>query len=159
MILRALFEQMVGVVSPYAANPLNYNPFRSLVEEFFDFDAIRKSDGCKLFLAATHVQTGKIRDLSQPRDQRRCADGERSCVPTMFQAVEVDGEYYWDGGYVANPAIFPLIDECDAGDVVLVQLTSSRAPRAAAARRRDQGALSRNYAERLSGPARSGPFT
>ena len=127
-MLRALFEQMVGVVSPYAANPLNYNPFRSLVEDFFDFDAIRKSDGCKLFLAATHVQTGKIR-IFHNREISADALMATSCVPTMFQAVEVDGEYYWDGGYVANPAIFPLIGECDAVDIVLVQLTSSRAPR------------------------------
>ena len=128
MILRAFFEQMIGSVSPYAANPLNYNPFRSLVEEFFDCDAIQKSDDCKLFLAATHVQTGKIR-IFHNREISTDTLMASSCVPTMFQAVEVDGEYYWDGGYVANPAIFPLIGECDAVDIVLVQLTSSRAPR------------------------------
>jgi NTE family protein len=128
MMLRAWFEQVLGVVSPYDSNPLNYNPFRSLVEEFFDFDAIRKSDGCKLFLAATHVQTGKIR-IFHNREISADALMATSCVPTMFQAIEVDGEYYWDGGYVANPALFPLIDECDSTDVVLVQLTSSRVPR------------------------------
>src|SRR5450755_854972 len=122
MILRAFFEQMVGNVSPYASNPFNYNPFRSLVEGFFDFDAIRKSDGCKLFLAATHVQTGKIR-IFHNREISAESLMATSCVPTMFQAVEVDGEYYWDGGYVANPAIFPLIEECEAADVVLVPLT------------------------------------
>jgi NTE family protein len=127
MILGAMLEQMVGNVSPYAANPLNHNPFRSLVEDFFDFDAIRKSDRCKLFLAATHVQTGKIR-IFHNREISADALMATSCVPTMFQAVKVDGEYYWDGGYVANPAIFPLIHECDAADVVLVQLTSSRVP-------------------------------
>ena len=128
MMLRALFEQMVGVVSPYTSNPLNYNPFRSLVEEFFDFDAIRKPDACKLFLAATHVQTGKIR-IFHNREIGPDALMATSCVPTLFQAIEIDGEYYWDGGYVANPAIFPLIDECEAEDVVLVQLTNSRVPR------------------------------
>jgi NTE family protein len=128
MIMRAFFEQMVGSVSPYAANPLNYNPFRSLVEEFFDFDAIRTSDACKLFLAATHVQTGKIR-IFHNREITAESLMATSCVPTMFQAVEVDGEYYWDGGYVANPAIFPLIDECEGGDIVLVPLTNSRVSR------------------------------
>jgi NTE family protein len=128
MILRAFFEQMVGNVSPYASNPLNYNPFRTLVEEFFDFDAIRKYDGCKLFLAATHVQTGKIR-IFHNREISAETLMATSCVPTMFQAVEVDGEHYWDGGYVANPAIFPLIEECEAADVVLVPLTHIRAPR------------------------------
>jgi len=128
MIIREFFEQMVGNVSPYAANPLNYNPFRSLIEDFFDFDAIRKSDGCKLFLAATHVQTGKIK-IFHNREISADALMATSCVPTMFQAVEVDGEYYWDGGYVANPAIFPLIDECGAADIVLVPLTSSNVSR------------------------------
>src|SRR5205085_7308382 len=115
-------------VSPYAANPLNYNPFRALVDEFFDFDAIRASDRCKLFLAATHVQTGKIR-IFHNREISADALMATSCVPTLFQAIEIDGEYYWDGGYVANPAIFPLIDQCDAEDVVLVQLTNSRVAR------------------------------
>jgi NTE family protein len=134
MILRTFFEQLVGNVSPYAANPLNLNPFRSLVEAFFDFEAIRKSDGCRLFLAATHVQTGKIR-IFHNREISADTLMATSCVPTMFQAVKVDGEFYWDGGYVANPAIFPLIDECDVAEVVLVPLTSSlcaRLPRQSA---------------------------
>ncbi len=125
MIFGAFMEQMVGNISPYTANPFNYNPFRSLVEAFFDFDAIRRSDGCKLFLAATHVLSGKIR-IFHNREVTADSLMATSCVPTMFQAVEVDGEYYWDGGYVANPAIFPLIEECDGSDIVLVSLTNSR---------------------------------
>ncbi len=82
-------------------------PSVRLWRTFFDFDAIRKSDGCKLFLAATHVLSGKIR-IFHNREITADALMATSCVPTMFQAVEVDGEYYWDGGYVANPAIFPL---------------------------------------------------
>ncbi len=128
MILRTFFEQLVGNVSPYTANPLNFNPFRTLIEDFFDFDAIRGSDICPLFLAATHVQTGKIK-IFHTREISADALMATSCVPTMFQAVEIDGEYYWDGGYVANPAIFPLIHQCDATDVVLVPLTSSRTAR------------------------------
>ena len=128
MMLRAMFKPMMGTISPYVANPLNYNPFRSLVEHFFDFDAIRAYDRCKLFLAATHVGTGKIR-IFHNREIDCDALMATSCVPTMFQAVEVGGEYYWDGGYVANPAIFPLIDECSAKDIVLVQLTTSRCER------------------------------
>jgi NTE family protein len=134
MMVGAFMEQLIGSVSPYIANPFNYNPFRSLVEAFFDFDAIRNSDGCKLFLAATHVLSGKIR-IFHNREITADALMATSCVPTMFQAVAVDGEYYWDGGYVANPAIFPLIEECDAPDIVLVPLTNSRAaglPRQAA---------------------------
>ena len=128
MMLRAMLEPLMGTISPYAANPLNYSPFRSLVEDFFDFDAIRAYDRCKLFLAATHVRTGKIR-VFHNREIDCDTLMATSCVPTMFHAVEVGGEYYWDGGYVANPAIFPLIDECNAKDIVLVQLTRSRCER------------------------------
>jgi NTE family protein len=98
---------------------------RALIEEFFDFDALRRHDRCKLFLAATHVGTGKVR-IFHNREITADALLATSCVPTMFQAVEVDGEPYWDGGYIANPALFPLIEECAAKDVVLVQLTKSR---------------------------------
>jgi NTE family protein len=128
MIFNALFRPLLDNFSPYVTNPLNYNPFRSLVEEFFDFPALRAFERCKLFLAATHVKTGKIRIF---HNREITADSllATSCVPTLFQAVEVDGEHYWDGGYIANPAIFPLINECTAKDIVLVQLTKSRSQR------------------------------
>ena len=45
-----------------------------------------------------------------------------ACLPFLFKAVEIDGEAYWEGGYMGNPALFPLVDECDAGDIVLIQI-------------------------------------
>lgn len=45
-----------------------------------------------------------------------------ACLPTLFKAVEIDGEAYWDGGYMGNPALFPLIDECEARDLVIVRI-------------------------------------
>jgi NTE family protein len=125
---QAFLRPFVGNLSPYSANPFNYNPFRALVEEFFDFPALQRYERCKLFLAATHVHTGKVRIF---HNEEITADAlmATSCVPTLFQAVQVDGEYYWDGGYIANPAIFPLINECTAKDIVLVQLTKSRSAR------------------------------
>jgi NTE family protein len=45
-----------------------------------------------------------------------------ACLPTMFQAVEIDGEPYWDGGYAGNPSMAPLVRECNAADTILVQI-------------------------------------
>jgi NTE family protein len=90
--------------------------------ETVDFDALR-SGRCpvKLFLSATNVRTGKIKvfenDTIGPDAVLASA-----CLPLMFQAVEIDGEHYWDGGYMGNPAIFPLIYGCDSRDVVIVHI-------------------------------------
>ncbi len=124
MVLQACFGVWLRNLSPYQLNPQNRNPLRDLIETFFDFAALREHDRCKLFLAATAVRTGKIR-IFHNREITPDALMASSCVPTLFHAVEVDGEPYWDGGYIANPAIFPLINECEAKDVVLVQLTRS----------------------------------
>ena len=45
-----------------------------------------------------------------------------ACLPTMFQAIEIDGESYWDGGYAGNPTITPLVRECRSRDTILVQI-------------------------------------
>ncbi len=128
MMLRPLLQPFLANLSPYILNPTNYNPFRDFVEEYFDFETLRETDRWKLFLAATHVETGKIKIF---HNEELSTDSlmATTCLPTVFQAVQVDGEYYWDGGYIANPAIFPLINECDAKDIVVVQLTKSRCPR------------------------------
>jgi NTE family protein len=107
--------------SPYQLNPLNFNPLREVLERHVDFDALRRHSEIKLFIAATNVETCKVRIF-------RCADLSAdavlasACLPHLFQAVAIDGEYYWDGGYVGNPAIYPLIYDCDSRDVLIVHL-------------------------------------
>ena len=110
--------------SPYDINPSNKNPFGDFVKDFFDFSAIRNNKERKIFLGTTHVKTGKVKVFSNPDF---CSDVlmASACLPFMFQAVQVDGEYYWDGGFIANPAIFPLIYECDTSDVIVVQVTKT----------------------------------
>lgn len=109
-------------LSPYQLNPTNWNPFREFVNNFFDFKAIRESKDRKIFLGATHVKTGRVKIFS---NSEFCADAlmASACLPFMFQTVKVDGEDYWDGGYIANPAIYPLIYNCEAKDIILIQLT------------------------------------
>lgn len=113
---------MQGVLSPYQVNPMDINLLRTLVEEFFDFDLLQTAKALKLFLCATHVETGKLKlfDLPSLSVQKVLAS---ACLPFLFQAVEVDGEHYWDGGFVGNPAIYPLIYECTAQDIIVIQLT------------------------------------
>src|SRR5215467_3531720 len=107
-------------LSPYDLNPLNINPLRELVERFVDFETLRKSD-VALFVSATNVHTGRLRIF--PRE-KITADVvmASACLPFLFRAVEIDGEPYWDGGYLANPPIFPFFSQTESEDVLIVQI-------------------------------------
>jgi NTE family protein len=120
-------------LSPYDINPLEINPLRDALEELIDFDRVRSSNEAKLFISATNVWTGKIRifDRTELTAKHILAS---ACLPNIFQAVEIDGEPYWDGGYVGNPALFPLFYETKTDDILLVQinpLERRRTPRTA----------------------------
>jgi NTE family protein len=113
-------DLMTRVLSPYDLNPLGINPLRSILDESIDFDRIARSP-IKLFVTATNVHTGRgriFRNAEIPADVLLAS----ACLPTMFQAVEIDGEPYWDGGYAGNPTITPLIRESDSIDTILVQI-------------------------------------
>lgn len=107
--------------SPYEFNPLNINPLREVVEETVDFELVRACDHLKVFLAATNVHTGKIRVFSGPEITLDAVMAS-ACLPHMFQAVEIDGVPYWDGGYMGNPPLFPLFGTTGTEDTVLVQI-------------------------------------
>ncbi len=125
VLMSSMVKPFMSQLSPYELNPYNFNPFRDFVESFFKFSEIQEEDRWRLFLAATHIETGKIKIFSNPEIS---ADSlmATTCLPTLFQAIEIDGEYYWDGGYIANPAIYPLINDCETKDIIIVQLTKSR---------------------------------
>ncbi|MDT9001844.1 patatin-like phospholipase family protein [Paucibacter sp. APW11] len=112
---------LMQMMSPYQLNPLNINPLREVLEQQIDFEALRASPALKLFVSATNVETGKIKVFER---QQLSVDVvlASACLPTLFQAVEIDGEHFWDGGYMGNPAIFPLIYECDSADVLIVHV-------------------------------------
>jgi NTE family protein len=113
--------------SPYELNPLKYNPFRDLLDEVVDFALLRQQKLTKLFLCATNVRSGKVKIFTSDelRSEHVVAS---SCQPIMMHAVEIDGEYYWDGGFMGNPAIFPVIYACEARDILLVHLTPTERP-------------------------------
>ncbi|MET1027146.1 MAG: patatin-like phospholipase family protein [Dongiaceae bacterium] len=114
------------LLSPYQLNPLNWNPLRDVLAASVDFDELcAKQMPIKLFLSATNVRSGKVKVFS---GKEISADAvlASGCLPFIFQAVEIDGEHYWDGGYMGNPALFPLIYNCDAPDVLVVHINPMR---------------------------------
>ncbi len=115
------FDMMSRVFSPYVFNPLNINPIRGILDDLLDMDALRACSVIRLFVAATHVASGQAR-VFHCDEMSTDVLLASSCIPFLFQAVEINGEHYWDGGYMGNPVIYPLIYECGTEDVVLVQI-------------------------------------
>ena len=109
------------MVSPYQFNPAGLNPMRRLLDECLDWDALRASGQLPVFIAATDVETGRLR-LFQREELSVDALLASTCIPTLFQAVEIDGHYYWDGGFAANPALLPLVTGGQSSDLMLIQL-------------------------------------
>src|SRR5690349_4081681 len=121
-------DLMSRVLSPYALNPLDFNPLRRILIDSIDCDRLAHSP-IKLFITATSVRTGRGRIF---RNAEINADVllASACLPTMFRAIDIDGEPYWDGGYAGNPTITPLVRETDAHDTVIVQINPTERPEA-----------------------------
>lgn len=120
-----LMLQWTEHLSPEQLNPFDLNPLRDIIAEQIDFAALRQHCPVKLFIAATHANSGKLRIFGN-RDMSVDALLASACLPTIHRSIVIDGEPYWDGGYSANPAIFPLFYECDSADILLVLLTPLR---------------------------------
>lgn len=114
-------ESFTRTFSPYQFNPLNVNPLRDLLASCVDFEALRHCDDVKLFLCATNVRSGKVRIFNNESMSVEAVMAS-ACLPHLFQAVEIDGEHYWDGGYTGNPALYPLFYETSTRDVVVVMV-------------------------------------
>jgi NTE family protein len=110
------------VLSPYQLNPTDWNPLRDVLTASVDFEAMRRSKlPIKLFLCATNVRSGKVKVFNEA-ELSADAVMASGCLPFLFKAVEIDGEAYWDGGYMGNPAIFPLIYRCGTPDIMVVHV-------------------------------------
>jgi NTE family protein len=116
------FDMLSRVLSPYELNPMNLNPLRDVLEQCIDFEVLKRPDcPVRLFLSATNVRTGKVK-IFENAEMSASAVLASACLPFMFQAVEIDGEAYWDGGYMGNPALYPLIYHCKSADIVIVHI-------------------------------------
>ncbi len=109
------------LLSPYDLNPFDINPLRDIVAETIDFANVNGEAAPKLFLTATNVRTGRPKVFRRPHHSVDTVMAS-ACLPTLYKAVEIDGEAYWDGGFMGNPALFPLVDECDSRDCILIQI-------------------------------------
>jgi NTE family protein len=122
----AALDIAARVLSPYDMNPFGWNPLRRILAASVDFGRL-KGAPIKVFVTATNVRTGRGR-VFRNADITPDVLLASACLPTMFQAVEIDGEAYWDGGYSGNPTMAPLIRECTASDTILVQINPIERP-------------------------------
>jgi NTE family protein len=115
------FDMLTRMLSPYQLNPMNLNPLRGALVKSVDFERLEGCRAVKLYISATNVKTGKVRVFKSGEITPDVLLAS-ACLPFLFQAVTVEGESYWDGGYMGNPAIFPLIYGAETPDVVIVQV-------------------------------------
>jgi NTE family protein len=126
--IQDLMKSMMSVISPYQSNPLNYNPLREVLEQHVDFEELERSQGTtKLFICATNVRTGKVKIFHTPQVTADAVLAS-ACLPQVFQAVEIEGEHYWDGGYMGNPVLYPLFYYTQSRDVVILHINPIERP-------------------------------
>ncbi len=127
-----MVDLMSRVISPYSLNMPGKNSLRDILEQLIDFNGIAVSP-IHVFVTATNVHTGRGRVFRNENITPEVLLAS-ACLPSMFQAVEIDGEFYWDGGYSGNPTLTPLVRHCNADDMILIPinpLERAEAPRTA----------------------------
>ncbi|MFW6415205.1 MAG: patatin-like phospholipase family protein [Thermodesulfobacteriota bacterium] len=114
-------DLLTRMISPYFLNPMNINPLRDVLTSQVNFERVCECDEIKLFVSATRVRDGKVEVFNRKKLDPDMVMAS-ACIPTYFQAVEVEEEYYWDGGYMGNPVLYPFAYRCACSDVVIVQV-------------------------------------
>jgi NTE family protein len=122
------FRGITHTFSPYQLNPLNFNPLKEVLVKEIDFTRLSDESKIKLFLAATNVRSGKVKVFGI--DEAITADMvmASACLPQLFQAVEIEGESYWDGGFMGNPVLYPLFYHTKSADVLIVHINPIERP-------------------------------
>lgn len=115
------FDFFTRTSSPYNWNPFDFNPLRGVIESLIDFEALRHCEETQLYLSATNVRTGKVQ-VFRTHEVTIDTVMASTCLPFLQQAVEIDGEHYWDGGYMGNPVLFPFFYEAQSQDVLIVHV-------------------------------------
>ncbi|HBR67752.1 MAG TPA: alpha/beta hydrolase [Rhodospirillaceae bacterium] len=117
----AVMETLKRSVSPYQFNPLNINPLRDILEKSIDFNEVNLCDCTKLFITATNVRTG-TETIFRNKDITIDVLMASAALPFLYRAVEINGEPYWDGGYMGNPSLWPLFYEAECRDILIVHI-------------------------------------
>jgi len=124
-----IFTELISsFLSPYQLNPMDQNPLREILTSIVDFDRLRSCEVTKLFVCATNVRRGRAK-VFRLKDISVEAVLASANLPSMFKAVTIDGEDYWDGGYMGNPPIFPLIDGANCSDILIIQINPINIPK------------------------------
>ena len=123
-LLKSLFFQML---SPYFLNPFNINPLKDILEEIVDFSLLHREDALKLYICATNVETNRVK-IFENKELCKEALLASACLSMLAQAVKWKGEHYWDGGFMGNPMLEPLIYNCTSRDLIIVQAVTMRRP-------------------------------
>ncbi len=116
-----MFDIMTRALSPSQFNPFDINPLREILNDTIDFESLRHCKVTKLFVAATNVRSGKVH-VFKTSDMSMDVVCASTCLPFLFKAVEVDGEHYWDGGYMGNPVLYPFFYEAETADILIVHV-------------------------------------
>jgi NTE family protein len=120
-LLALWFDLLAQTLSPYQMNPNNFNPLRDMLEETIDFEQLRKCGKIRLFISATNVNTNHLHVFTNNQISLDVLMAS-ACLPYIHHAVKIDGEYYWDGGFMGNPALEPLVRQCETSDTIIVQV-------------------------------------
>ncbi len=121
-----MMDLISRVVSPYDVPSVGGNPLAKVLQESVDFDALAAGP-IKVFVTATNVRTGRAR-IFRNHDITPMALLASACLPQMFQAIEIDGEAYWDGGFAGNPTLLPLVNELASDDTILIPINPIERP-------------------------------
>ena len=114
-------DMLTRTFSPYELNPLGINPLREIIGQIVDFEAIKKHSKLKIHLCATNIETCKIHIFTNTQLSVDAVLAS-ACIPNYAQTIEIDGEYLWDGGYIGNPPLFPLIYDCVSPDIIIIHI-------------------------------------
>jgi len=117
----AIVEMAQRLAPPAIRNPLRLNSLATVLRNRLRTESVQACAHVKLFVTATNVETGEARVFRNAEINHEALLAS-ACLPSLFEAVMIDGQPYWDGGYTGNPAIWPFIYECASRDVVLVQI-------------------------------------
>ncbi|MBR0672334.1 patatin-like phospholipase family protein [Neoroseomonas soli] len=109
-------------VLPFTLALPGTDPLRDLLGDLVDFERLRAERPLPLLIAATRVRDGEARIFREHEITLETVLAS-ACLPMLREAVEIDGEPYWDGGYSANPPLCDLIRATTAQDLILVQLS------------------------------------
>lgn len=114
-------EAMRRNLTPAEYNPAKFNPLREPLLQLIDFDRLHAEKDFKLVVCATNVLTALRRNFTN-EDISVDAVLASACLPDLFPPVEIDGQYYWDGGFAGNPSMTSLLRRLPKCDFIIVRI-------------------------------------